>query len=63
MGKLLREDHEKVTDEGFLETICLPGKNGVNPQDIMGKYHQIDKSWFIHPDRYSKDETEFCLVA
>lgn len=62
MGELLRKDHEKVTDEGFLETICLPGRSGVTPEDIMGKYHQIDKSLFIHPEMYVKDETDAWLL-
>lgn len=62
MGTLLREDHEKPTKDGFLETVYIPGKD---EQGVLNKpleYQHIDPSQMLHPDHYDSDEREAYLL-
>jgi hypothetical protein len=58
----LKEDHEKPTDDGFLETVYIPGKDAVSLNETLSHYHLIDRYCFIHPDQYKKDKTNAWLL-
>jgi pyruvate formate-lyase activating enzyme-like uncharacterized protein len=62
MGAILKEDHEKLTDDGFLETVYFPGKDVENIQESLNNYHLINRSYFIHPDQYENDKTDVYLL-
>jgi len=62
MGTLLKEDNEKLTEDGFLETVFVPDKNDVNIMDSLKKYHLIDRSCLIHPDHAEKTESTAYLL-
>lgn len=62
MGALLKSDHEKLAEDGFLETVYLPEKETVAVNEILNNYHQIDQSGFIHPDRFNYDKPGAYMV-
>lgn len=62
MGTLLKEDHEKLTADGFLETIYIPGKDEFNIMESLKRYHQIDRSSLFHPDQFKADGSNAFLL-
>jgi pyruvate formate-lyase activating enzyme-like uncharacterized protein len=62
MGTLLKEDHERLGADGFLETVYIPTEDDVNLMDSLKRYHQMDRTRFIHPDRAEGAEPESYLL-
>jgi hypothetical protein len=62
MGTLLKEDHEKLTAEGFLETVYVPGKDEINIMESLKTYHQIARSSLTHPDHFKADGSNAFLL-
>jgi len=62
MGTMLKEDHEKLTNEGFLETIYIPGEMITNLMENLKSYSKIDRSLFMHPDHFKRNESEAYLL-
>lgn len=54
MGEILKKDHEKLTDDGFLETIYIH-ENGINNiHETLRNYYKINQTNLVHPDKYQK---------
>jgi pyruvate formate-lyase activating enzyme-like uncharacterized protein len=51
MGKLLKEKHEKLTTDGFLETIYFPEKEVHNTEEALKNYQSLDRRKLHHPDQ------------
>ncbi|MBN2215676.1 MAG: radical SAM protein [Bacteroidales bacterium] len=62
MGALFKENHEKLTEEGFLETIYIPEEEKTNVNKALNNYQYIDRTLFIHPDSYQGDTGNAYLV-
>jgi pyruvate formate-lyase activating enzyme-like uncharacterized protein len=56
MGTLLKEDHEKMTKDGFLETVFIPGGEDLNIMESLNKYNEIDRDCLVHPDHVAGTE-------
>jgi len=53
MGSLLKEEHEKLTDDGFLETIIVLPEKEIKLQELFDNYQAIERSRLYHPDDYT----------
>jgi len=62
MGAIFKEEHERLTDEGFLETIYFPGKMPLNLAENLKSYHIVDRSSFVHPDHFKRNESDAYLL-
>lgn len=62
MGTLFKEDHEKLTKDGFLETIFSPGRISDEVDENLSNYHRADRSYFIHPDHFTKTGSDAYLL-
>ncbi len=63
MGYLLKEGHEKLTDDGFLQTIYVYKGTPHSLNETIKNYHLIDKSLLVHPDKYIKAENQAYLLT
>lgn len=63
MGELFKNNHEKLTGDGLLETIYISENEGVNIKEILKDYHNMNSSCFIHPDQYDKNTGSVYLVT
>ncbi|OQX98756.1 MAG: hypothetical protein B6I20_10700 [Bacteroidetes bacterium 4572_117] len=63
MGALLKENHEKLTKDGFLETIYISEKEDIATKETLKDYHNIDHARFMHPDQYNKNTGNAYLVT
>ena len=62
MGAIFSEDHERLSSEGFLETVYIPGKDFTNLTESLKGYHKIDRSCFIHPDSFKGSDSDAYLL-
>jgi len=62
MGTLLKEDYEKLSEDGLLETVYIPKANHINLLESLKNYHKIDRTNFIHPDKYSQGRSDAFLL-
>ena len=62
MGSLLKEKHEEITKEGFLETIYISEGGNAEPMERLKDYHKMDRSCFVHPGRYENNSPDAYLV-
>jgi len=52
MGSILKKDHERLSVDGFLETIYIPDNHDASLNKSLESYFLIDPSSLIHPDRF-----------
>ena len=63
MGELFKNNHEKLTGDGLLETVYASENEGINIEDIRKDYQNMNSSCFIHPDQYYKNTRSAYLVT
>lgn len=63
MGTLFKQDYERLSEDGFLETVYFPKDLQNSRGTILNSYSGIDRACLIHPDDYKPSGTPAYMLT